>query len=84
MTDSELRQMQELDNAADVAGGFLAPLTKNDTRYDYRALLKYCREKKSSLWILQFGNCIGSFWPNNFPLQFPLKAGHTQLWGGTH
>ena len=46
MSDMELRQMQELDNAADLAGGFLAPLTKNDTHYDYRALLKYCQEKK--------------------------------------
>ncbi len=46
MSDMELQRMQELDNAADLAGGFLAPLTKNDTHYDYRALLKYCREKK--------------------------------------
>lgn len=46
MSDMELRQMQEMDNAADLAGGFLAPLTKSDTHYDYRALLKYCREKK--------------------------------------
>ncbi len=46
MSDLELRQMQELDTAADLAGGFLAPFTKKDTHYDYRALLKYCREKK--------------------------------------
>lgn len=46
MTDLELRQIQELDNASDLAGGFLTPFTKNDTHYDYRALLKYCGEKK--------------------------------------
>lgn len=46
MTKTELRRMHELDNAADLVGGFPAPLTKNDTHYDYRALLKYCQEKK--------------------------------------
>ena len=48
MSKTELRQIQELDNVADLAGGFLAPLTKIDTHYDYRALLKYCREKKTN------------------------------------
>lgn len=68
MSDMELRQMQELDNAADLAGGFLAPLTRNDTHYDYRALLKYCQEKKSSRWILRSVSFTSSFWPNSFPL----------------
>lgn len=36
----------ELDEAAERAEGFLAPLTRLDTRYDYRALVEYCREKK--------------------------------------
>ena len=36
----------ELDEAAERAEGFLAPLTSLDTRYDYRALVEYCREKK--------------------------------------
>ena len=38
--------MQDLDDAADWAGGFLAQFTKADTRYDYRALLKYCWDKE--------------------------------------
>ena len=46
MSEQELKNMRELDEAADRAGGFLAPLSKTDTHYDYRALLKYCREKK--------------------------------------
>lgn len=36
----------ELDEAAERAEGFLAPLTRLDTRYDYRALVEYCREKE--------------------------------------
>jgi len=46
MSDLELNRMRELDDVADRAGGFLAPLASADTHYDYRALLKYCREKK--------------------------------------
>lgn len=46
MSELELQQMSELDDAAEMAGGFLASLTRIDTRYDYRALLQYCREKK--------------------------------------
>lgn len=46
MSEMELKQMCELDEAAESAGGFLAPLTRLDTSYDYRALVKYCREKK--------------------------------------
>ena len=46
MSDLELKKMQDLDDAADRAGGFLAQFTKADTRYDYRALLKYCRDKE--------------------------------------
>lgn len=40
------RLLGELDEAAERAEGFLAPLTSLDTRYDYRALVEYCREKK--------------------------------------
>ena len=46
MSDLELRRMQELDEAAEAAGGLLAPLTKVEAHYDYRALVKYCRERK--------------------------------------
>lgn len=40
------RLLGELDEAAERAEGFLAPLTRLDTRYDYRALVEYCREKQ--------------------------------------
>jgi hypothetical protein len=46
MSELEFQQMRELDDAAEIAGGLLAPLTKLDTSYDYRALIRYCREKK--------------------------------------
>lgn len=46
MSEMEQQQIRELDEAAENAGGFLAPLTKLDTSYDYRALVKYCRKKK--------------------------------------
>lgn len=46
MSEMELKRMRELDEAAESAGGFLAPLTRLDTSYDYRALVKYCHERK--------------------------------------
>lgn len=46
MSKLELRNMQELDEVSDWAGVFLAPLTKGNAHYDYRALFNYCREKK--------------------------------------
>lgn len=46
MSENELKRMRELDEAAENAGGFLAPLTKFEARYDYRALVEYCRERE--------------------------------------
>lgn len=45
MSEQELERMRELDEAAEKAGGFLAPLSDAKTSYDYRAIVKYCREK---------------------------------------
>lgn len=50
MNEAELKQMCELDEAAESAGGFLAPLIRRDTSYDYRALVQYCREKQIEPW----------------------------------
>lgn len=45
MSEQELKRMQELDEAAEKAGGFLAPFSDAKTAYDYRAIIRYCREK---------------------------------------
>lgn len=46
MMSSEARKaMIELDEAAEKAGGYTAPLSKNVTHFDYRGILKYCKEK---------------------------------------
>ena len=45
MSEAELRKMLDLDEAADQAGGFLAKLTNTNVSFDYRGILRYCREK---------------------------------------
>lgn len=45
MSEQELKQMQALDDAAEKAGGFLAQISDAKTAYDYRAIVKYCKEK---------------------------------------
>ena len=46
MTKEDLKAMAELDEAAEEAGGYLAPLTDRYTHYDYRKMIEYCREKQ--------------------------------------
>ncbi|MEG0998871.1 MAG: hypothetical protein RSC99_10680 [Clostridiales bacterium] len=46
MSEKELKEMRELDDIAEKAGGFVAPLVKHDVHYDYREISKYCRKKK--------------------------------------
>lgn len=44
--DSEtLKAMRELDEAAEKAGGYVINNGSKVPHYDYRKLLKYCREK---------------------------------------
>ncbi len=38
--------MTEIDTAADKAGGYVSPLFKGNTMYDYRKLLAYCKENE--------------------------------------
>jgi len=45
VTESERKQMRELDAAAEKAGGFVSTVKCNDIHYDYRAIIKYCKEK---------------------------------------
>lgn len=44
MTEQELRDMRELDELGEKSGGFVANLS-NDTHYNYREIIKYCKEK---------------------------------------
>ena len=45
MSEQEIRDMRELDELAEKAGGFVADLSKHDTHYNYRAIINYCKEK---------------------------------------
>lgn len=45
MSNSDLKKMIELDEAAEKAGGFISMLDNKDIHYDYRKIIKYCREK---------------------------------------
>lgn len=45
MSEQEIRDMRELDELAEKAGGYLSPLGNNKTHYDYRKISQYCKEK---------------------------------------
>jgi len=46
MSEKELKEMKDLDEAAEEAGGFLAPFTNVNAHYDYRKIIEYCKEKE--------------------------------------
>lgn len=45
MSDTDLKNMNDLDEAAEKAGGFVSLLNSGDINYDYRGIIKYCKEK---------------------------------------
>lgn len=45
MSEFDRKKMIELDEAVEKAGGFVSALSSEDIRYDYRAIVKYCKEK---------------------------------------
>lgn len=45
MSEKEIREMRELDEIAEKAGGYVAPLNDKETQYDYRKMSEYCKEK---------------------------------------
>lgn len=45
MSEIELRKMRALDEAAEKAGGFVAPLDDKTIHYDYRKINEYCKKK---------------------------------------
>lgn len=45
MSEQEIRDMKELDEIAEKAGGFVADFGDSKTHYDYRKIIEYCKEK---------------------------------------
>ena len=45
MTPDDRKKMRDLDEAAERAGGYVAFPAKPGTQYDYRKILKYCKDK---------------------------------------
>ena len=45
MTNEDMIKMRELDEAAEKAGGFVSTISAKDIEYDYRKIIKYCKEK---------------------------------------
>lgn len=45
MSEQEIRDMRELDELAEEAGGYVSGLVNNNVRYDYRKISQYCKEK---------------------------------------
>lgn len=45
MSKDEIKRMKELDEAAEKAGGFISPVSVDEIHYNYREIIKYCKEK---------------------------------------
>lgn len=45
MSHEDIRNMKELDEAAEKAGGFTSPISADDVHYNYREINRYCKEK---------------------------------------
>ena len=45
MSEQEIRDMRELDELAEKAGGYVSKLINNNVHYDYRKISEYCKEK---------------------------------------
>lgn len=45
MSEQEIKEMRELDELAEKAGGFVYPFGDNTVHYDYRKISVYCKER---------------------------------------
>ena len=45
MSQEDIKKMNELDEAAEKAGGFTSAVSANDVHYNYREISRYCKEK---------------------------------------
>lgn len=45
MSQEDIKKMNELDEAAEKAGGFTSTVLSENIHYDYRGINQYCKEK---------------------------------------
>lgn len=45
MSEKDIEKMIDLDEAAERCGGFTAPISDQNTHFDYRGIIRYCKEK---------------------------------------
>lgn len=45
MSQEDIKKMNELDEAAEKAGGFTSPILVENVHYNYREISRYCKEK---------------------------------------
>ena len=45
MSEQELRDMRELDELSEKAGGFVAHFMSDEVHYNYRKISEYCKKK---------------------------------------
>ena len=45
MSQEDIKKMNELDEAAEKAGGFTSSVLAENVHYNYRKISRYCKEK---------------------------------------
>lgn len=45
MSELDVKKMRELDEAAEKAGGFVSTLKSTEIHYNYREIMKFCKER---------------------------------------
>lgn len=45
MSETDIKKLRELDDAAEKAGGFVSALKCSEIHYDYRGIINFCKEK---------------------------------------
>lgn len=45
MSHEDIKKMEDLDKAAEDAGGFTSTFSANDVHYNYREINDYCKKK---------------------------------------
>lgn len=46
MSEQEIRDMRELDDLSEKAGGFVSSFFSEQVHYNYRKIAEYCKDKK--------------------------------------
>ena len=45
MSEQEIRDLRELDELAEKAGGYVTPMGEDSVHYDFRKINAYCKER---------------------------------------